>query len=120
MKILVVEDHLPLAEVTCRLLREVYEHEVEFAATGAGAIEKYLELQPELVLIDVHLPDIDGYEVARRIRGLPGSRTKLLVALSGFECIEKEAEAAGFDACFRKPMDYAELASMRRAPALPH
>lgn len=117
MKILVVEDHPGLGEVTCRLLRDVYEHEVGLAATGEGAIEKYLELQPELVLVDIHLPDIDGYEVARRIRGLPGSKSKLLVALSGFECIETLAEAAGFDACFRKPMDYGELAAMR--PATP-
>jgi CheY-like chemotaxis protein len=114
MKILVVEDHPAVAELTCRLLRDVYQHEVALAATGEGAIEKYLELQPELVLVDIHLPDIDGYEVARRIRGLPGTKSKLLVALSGFECIESMAEAAGFDACFRKPMDYAELALMRR------
>jgi CheY-like chemotaxis protein len=116
MKILVVEDHAGLAEMTCRVLQDVYDHEVARAATGAGAIEMFGELRPELMLVDIHLPDMNGYDLARRIRELPFSESTLLVALTGFGNIidDGSANAAGFDAHFRKPMDFDLLPTLRR------
>lgn len=116
MKILVVEDHAALAEMTCRMLQDLYDHQVAHASTGAGALEQYRNLQPDLVLVDIHLPDMDGYEVVRRIRALPCSETTVVVAVTGFGNIidDDQARAAGFDAHFRKPMDYDQLPKLRR------
>lgn len=116
MRILVVEDHAGLAEMTCRVLQDVYDHQVGRAATGAGAIALFAELRPELVLVDIHLPDMNGYDLARRIRELPFSGETLLVALTGFGNIidETSAQDAGFDAHFRKPMDFDLLPTLRR------
>lgn len=117
MKILLVEDHLALAEMSCRLLADLYDHEVVHAATGTRALEEFAGgLEPNLVLVDINLPDMDGYEVARRIRRLPGSEVAVLVALTGFGTLTNTgvAHAAGFDAHFRKPMDFGLLPSLLR------
>lgn len=116
MKILLVEDHAGLAEMSCRLLRDVYDHEVDHAATGARALEDFPRLQPELVLVDINLPDMNGYDLARRLRALPGAESTVLVAVSGFGNIidDDTAHDAGFDAHFRKPMDFDLLPSLRR------
>lgn len=116
MRVLIVEDHLELAALTGRLLEDVYGHEVALAATGAEAIEKFVEGQPELVLVDIYLPDMDGFDLARRIRRLPGGESRLVVALTGFASIvdNAPAEAADFDAYFRKPMDFDQLPAIRR------
>lgn len=116
MKILIVEDHAGLAEMTSRVLQEVYDYEVGRAATGAAAIQEFLDLRPELALVDIHLPDMNGYELARRIRELPCAEDTVLVALTGFGNIvdEASANAAGFDAHFRKPMDFDLLSTLRR------
>jgi len=116
MKILLVEDHLALAEMSCRLLEDVHDHQVEHAATGARALELFPDFDPELVLVDINLPDMDGYDLARRIRQLPGAERTLLVALTGFGNIidDTSAQAAGFDAHFRKPMNFDLLPSLRR------
>lgn len=117
MKILLVEDHAALAEMSCRLLRDVYDHEVGHAATGAAALEEFPRFRPELVLVDINLPDMNGYELAGRIRALPGADATVLVAVSGFGNIidDDSARAAGFDAHFRKPMDFDLLPGLRRA-----
>lgn len=116
MKILVVEDHAPLADITCRVLRDVYGHEVDHAASGAGAFEAFQKLHPELVLIDINLPDMNGFQVAQGIRRLPDSDSTLVVAVSGFgtTILDEEAQEAGFDAHFRKPMDFDLIPSLRR------
>ncbi len=118
MKILLVEDHAALAEITCRLLRDLYDHEVEHAATGATALEEFKRLAPEIVLIDIHLPDMTGYQLARRLRDEAGAETTILVAITGFGTVLDEAStrASGFDAHFRKPMDFDLLPTLRRQP----
>jgi CheY-like chemotaxis protein len=116
MKVLVVEDHVALAKLTCRVLHEIYDHQVGRAENAAAAIEEFLDLQPELVLVDLDLPDMDGCQLAQRLRGLPGGEAPVLVALTGFGNLidEDSAEAAGFDALFRKPMNFDLLADLRR------
>lgn len=121
MNILLVEDHLGLAAMTCGVLQDIYGHEVRHVATGTEAIEEYLQMRPELVIIDIHLPDMDGYQLARRLRQQPCCEVTVLVAVTGFGNIvdDESAHAAGFDAHFRKPMDFDLLPSLRRRTSHP-
>ena len=116
MKILLVEDHAGLADISSRLLRDVYSHEVETAATGAEATVAMDRFQPELVLVDINLPDTDGFQLARQIRAQPEFEPTVLVALTGFgnAIDEREVVDAGFDASFRKPMDFEVLPRLKR------
>jgi signal transduction histidine kinase len=85
-------------------------HEIQAARTGQAGIELVLRGQPRHVLVDIGLPDIDGYEVARRLRFRLGNRVTL-VALTGFgqQTDRQRSAEAGFDAHLVKPVDPAEL-----------
>lgn len=116
MRILLVEDHPAVAMISCNLLREVHGHDVAHATDGRQAIRALEDFRPELVLLDLNLPDMSGYEVASRMRALPPGREVVLVALTGFgdQVNTERAAAVGFDAHFRKPMDFERLAEIRR------
>ncbi len=88
------------------------------AADGAAGLAAALVSRPDVVLVDVGLPKMDGYEVARRIRGAAGSWRPLLVALTGYGLPEDRARAleAGFDAHLVKPVDQTELEALLSAP----
>ncbi len=103
-RILLVEDNVDGAE-TLRDVLELAGHEVDLALTGASGVAKARERVPDAVLCDVGLPDIDGYEVARRIRAEPALEGVLLVALTGYALPDdqRRAEEAGFDAHLAKP-----------------
>jgi signal transduction histidine kinase/ActR/RegA family two-component response regulator len=111
--ILIVEDNEDARE-TLRILLELAGHRVETASDGAAGLEKALAMQPEVALIDVGLPKLDGYEVARRIRASNGIRRPFLVALTGYGLPEDRQRAfdAGFDAHVVKPVDNATLAEV--------
>lgn len=118
MKILLVEDHAAVADISCSLLREVHEHEVVHAASGAAALAVMEQTRPDLVLLDINLPDISGYEVATRLRRDPQWQSTILVALTGFgnNVDPSRAKAAGIDAHFRKPMNFELLTTIKRVP----
>jgi CheY-like chemotaxis protein len=111
--ILVVEDN-PDARETLAMILELSGHRVEIAGDGATGLEKALALQPEVALVDVGLPRMDGYEVARRIRASTGVRRPYLVAVTGYGAPEdrERALAAGFDAHIVKPVDPDTLAAV--------
>ena len=118
MKILLVEDHAAVAEISCNLLREVHEHEVTLASSGLAALAAMETFRPDLVLLDLNLPDISGYTVASRLRQDPRWQSTIVVALTGFgsELYPAQAEKSGIDAHFRKPMNFDLLPSLRRVP----
>lgn len=111
MKILLVEDHPFVAQVSCDVLREIHEHEVEHAATAAEAVAAALRARFDIVLIDINLPDSDGYQLASKLRELPQMSGTKLIALTGIgNLIDPDrAAAAGIDACYTKPMDFGLL-----------
>jgi PAS domain S-box-containing protein len=110
IRILVIEDHADAAE-SLALLLEMLGHKVEIANTGRAGIEVAGRFSPELVLCDLGLPDLDGYEVARALRQEPRLAGVFLVALSGYgqESDKRRAQEAGFDRHICKPIDPSEL-----------
>jgi signal transduction histidine kinase len=96
------------------LLGEVvtsWGHVVSHAATGAAGLELIAARRPDIAFVDIALPDLDGYELARRICTAPGRRRSLLVALSGFgqRRDQDRARRAGFDHHLAKPASAADL-----------
>jgi signal transduction histidine kinase/CheY-like chemotaxis protein len=110
-KVLVVDDNEDAAQTLAQLL-EFIGHSPVTAYDGASALARFEEFQPDVVLLDIGLPDMDGYEVARRIRARGGSGTSArLVALTGWGQAEdkRRAAEAGFDTHWTKPVDPAKL-----------
>lgn len=81
-RILVVEDDLPVCETLALLLR-VMGHEVDFAVSGYAALDVASRFRPDIVILDLGLPDIDGCVVAEGLRALAGPRPLRIVAVSG-------------------------------------
>jgi CheY-like chemotaxis protein len=109
-RILIVEDDFDSREGLRELL-QVWGHSVEVAQDGTEGIEKAMETQPGIALIDIGLPGLDGYEVAHRIREAFGERPILLVALTGYVDSEdrQRASESGFDAHLPKPISAEKL-----------
>lgn len=106
LKVLIVEDHHD-ARTTMRMLLSLgYGHIVYEAADGTTGLRSALELKPDVALIDLGLPDLDGKEVARAIRAHFGKREMLLIALTGYDSAEDQRLAlqAGFDIHLVKPV----------------
>jgi signal transduction histidine kinase/ActR/RegA family two-component response regulator len=118
--ILIVEDNMDARDML-RAVLEIDGHKVNVAEDGLAGVEIGIANRPEIALIDIGLPGIDGYEVARRLRQHLGDRV-LLVALTGYGQPEdrRDARAAGFDAHLTKPVDPAaltEVLAFTRRPA---
>jgi CheY-like chemotaxis protein len=109
-RILIADDNADSAESMGMLLR-LMGNDVRIASDGLEAVEQAAAFQPDIVLMDIGMPRLDGYEAARRIRNQPGGRDTLLVAVTGWgpSDDDEEATAAGFDRHFTKPLDPAEL-----------
>jgi PAS domain S-box-containing protein len=105
-RVLVVDDNVDAAESMALLLRAV-GHEVRTAYDGLVALREAEALRPEVVLLDIGLPRLDGYEVARRLRQQEGGQEALVIALTGYgqEEDRRRAAAAGFDVHLVKPPD---------------
>jgi PAS domain S-box-containing protein len=106
LRILVAEDNVDSADSLSLLLR-LYGHEVRVARTGPTALEMALASRPDLLLLDIGLPGMDGYEVARRLREKPEFKTVMLCALTGFtpsEADRQRQQQTGFDHYYVKPV----------------
>jgi CheY-like chemotaxis protein len=109
-RLLLVEDNPDIGE-TLRDLLQLLGHRVELAGDGLRGVQVALASRPEVALVDIGLPGIDGYEVARRLRQTDAGKQMLLVALTGYGRPEDRdrAIASGFDAHLVKPVDPEEL-----------
>jgi CheY-like chemotaxis protein len=109
-RVLLIEDDTEQAEALQQVL-ETTPVEIDLAHSGAEGLEKVRKLRPTLVLCDIGLPDMDGNEVARRIRADPELRTTRLVALTAHATAgDKQASGdAGFDGYIVKPPPFEAL-----------
>ncbi|HYC92930.1 MAG TPA: ATP-binding protein [Thermoanaerobaculia bacterium] len=107
--ILVIEDNADIRDLLRMKLRQL-GHKVEAAEDGTKGLEQLLASPSEVALVDIGLPGIDGYEIARRAREQLGDRV-YLVALTGYGQVEdkEKALAAGFDVHLTKPTDFVDL-----------
>jgi CheY-like chemotaxis protein len=105
-RILVVDDH-PLAAETLMKMLQLRGHEVGIARDGPAAVEETHRFCPEIVLLDIGLPGMDGYQVAQSIRSLPGMDELILIALTGYGQEEDRRRSAetGFNHHLTKPVD---------------
>jgi PAS domain S-box-containing protein len=108
--IMVVDDNRDAALSMAALL-QLEGHRTETAYTGAMAIERAALLQPDVVLLDIGLPGMDGYKVAQQLRAMPQTAHALLIAVTGYgqEEDRNRSRAAGFDAHLVKPVDPADI-----------
>ncbi|MES2597305.1 MAG: PAS domain S-box protein [Verrucomicrobiota bacterium] len=109
-RILIVDDNTDSAR-TLAMLQGRRGHQTCTAFTGPDALTAAQSFKPEVVLLDIGLPGMDGFEVARQIRALPGMAEVLLIAMSGYGSTEDRttAKTAGFDDYLVKPIDLAAL-----------
>jgi CheY-like chemotaxis protein len=117
--IVIVEDNADAREAM-RMLLELDGHAVEAAAEGSAALELIRAKDPDIALVDIGLPGIDGYEVARRVRATD-ARRPLLIALTGYGQPEDRQRAtdAGFDSLLVKPVDPVLLADLLATLEIP-
>lgn len=106
VRVLVVDDNIDSAE-SMALLLSLDGHEVRTAFDGPDALAVAEAFQPEVVLLDIGLPGMDGYEVAKQMRNLPGLQKALMIAVTGYGQADDRArsKAAGFDHHLVKPVD---------------
>jgi two-component system CheB/CheR fusion protein len=107
--VLVVDDNEDSAEMLAKLLKRS-GHGVRTAYSGPMALEAAAQL-PDVVLLDIGLPGINGYEVARRLRLLPDLENLKIVAMTGYgqDADRQLAREAGFDSHLTKPVDFLEV-----------
>ncbi|MGB6488085.1 MAG: PAS domain S-box protein [Steroidobacteraceae bacterium] len=106
LRVLVADDNRDSAE-TCAALLEACGHEVSVAHTGREAFDLACRLEPDALLLDIGMPELNGYQLAQRIRGTSWGRRAMLIAITGWgqEQDKRRARAAGFDRHLTKPID---------------
>jgi signal transduction histidine kinase len=116
LRILVVDDNQDSA-CSMTLLLELQGHEVQVAHAGQVALKMAQESTPDVILLDIGMPGMNGYEVARQLRAQPVFADTLLVAVTGYGRASdvKQTESAGFDHHLVKPIDYEKLQSLLAA-----
>jgi DNA-binding response OmpR family regulator len=109
MRVLVVDDYPVAAEITCQLL-ELLGHESLAAVDGKQALDHAASFDPDVIVLDLDLPDQTGYDVARTLRARPGKRP-FIAAVTGFGGSEDRVRslAAGIDLHVLKPANAAML-----------
>jgi len=112
-RILVVDDNEDSASSLATLL-QITGHETHIATDGLAAIEAAERLRPDVVLLDIGMPKLNGYDTCKRVRGEPWGKHIVMVALTGWgqEEDRNRSRAAGFDAHLVKPVDFVALTSL--------
>ncbi len=111
LHVLIVEDNIDSADTMSMLLR-LYGHEVRVARSGEAALELAAASRPDVILLDIGLPGIDGYQVAERLRARSDFKEVTICALTGYtpsESDRQRQQETGFDHYYVKPVDLAKL-----------
>jgi CheY-like chemotaxis protein len=111
--VLVVDDNRDSADTTTAILR-LLGNEVEAAYSGSGAVEVARHFQPNVVLLDIAMPDMDGFETLKRMRAVPGQEKVFAIAMTGYGTQEDKRRTleAGFDAHLTKPVELDALVGL--------
>ena len=115
-KILLVDDNVAAAQ-TMAMLLGMNGYEVAVAEDGASALREFQRMSPDIVLLDIGLPDINGHEVAKRIREMSGTVTPVLVAITGWEREDMHSgcgDCTEFDFFLTKPINFDDLDKILR------
>jgi len=109
-RVLVVDDNMDAADMLVMML-QMFGHEVRAAYTGQSALAMAVEYQPDVVLLDIGLPDMNGYEVARHLRQQPKTKDARLIAMTGYgqDSDRQRSEEAGCEHHLVKPVDPQKL-----------
>jgi two-component system CheB/CheR fusion protein len=118
-RVLVVDDNVDSLESMALLVRH-FGHDVRVAHNGSQAVSTAAETIPEVILLDIGLPGMDGYEVARRIRAIPGLQPCRIIAMTGYgqETDRVRSRLAGFDDHLVKPVEPETLRKILRSEPL--
>lgn len=113
LRVLVVDDNVDAAETLASIL-QLSGHATRLVHTGSKALPAAIEFRPDVVLLDIGLPELDGYQVARQLRNDPTVKRATIVALTGWGSEEdrRQARLAGFDEHLVKPVDTTRLATV--------
>jgi CheY-like chemotaxis protein len=104
-RVLVVEDNLDAVHSMAVLIK-MMGHECQFAINGFAALKIAREFLPEIILLDIGLPDFKGYEIAKQLKYEPGlERTRIIAITALPEYTRERAKEAGCDEFYRKPLD---------------
>jgi len=104
-RVLVVEDNLDAVH-SMAILVKMMGHETQFAINGFAALKIARDFKPDIVLLDIGLPDFTGYEIAQQLRYEPGLENTRIIAITALpEVIRERALEAGCDEFYRKPLD---------------
>jgi CheY-like chemotaxis protein len=112
-RVLVVDDFPESAQLLARLLRKDGNN-VRVALDGLEAIETAAQFQPDIVLLDIAMPKLNGYEAANKIRQQPWGKKAILIALTGWgqQQDRRRTKEAGFDMHLTKPVNYRAIAKL--------
>src|SRR5688572_20407534 len=105
-RVLIVEDNLDAVHSMAMLIR-MMGHEVQFAINGFAALDAARRFRPEVILLDIGLPDFKGYNIARQLKWEPGLERTRIIAITGHPMneVRQKAIEAGCEQVFAKPMD---------------
>ncbi len=111
LDILVVDDNESATFMLSRLLAKLGDHRVQIVHDGTDALTTAQQHRFDLILLDIGLPKVDGYEVAKAVRQMPGGKSVRIVALTGYgtDADRRKSFAAGFDEHYVKPPGIADL-----------
>lgn len=117
-RVLVIDDHPEIAHIACVLL-SVLGYDCRTALSGRAGLDEAARFEPDIVILDLSLPDLSGFDVARELRARAAGRPMHIAALTGWNHREERqrALAGGFDQYVVKPIDYERLQALVAAAA---
>jgi two-component system, sensor histidine kinase len=118
-RVLIVEDNLDSVHTMATLVR-MMGHEVQFAINGFAALDISRRFRPEVILLDIALPDFKGYNIARQLKWEPDLQSTRIIAITGqpMDQVRQKALDAGCEQVFAKPIDPIVLEQLLAKPSV--